>query len=222
MKIPFDKILLKVLCPLVAIIGVLSIILAISVIISPPARANYAPKPSVENCILLSTGKLTPPPEAAMVVSGSCAAPPCETIPAGFSCIYFGYMPHSQVTTCTDIPESGTPTEPVIPQCSSITCLQGERTETPTSVTCSWINLEIDPVKKSAYDTQLAAAQSTQAVYQESILYGNLQGYCNYVNGVPCVQLPPATFNATASSFSYITGKPLAEVKKLMKKKVKK
>jgi len=200
-------------------------------LISLNLYANYGNKPEVDNCLAKSLNKLIVPSDAAMTVQKSCLPEMvCVEIPPNFSCIYFGFVAKTQVTECTTIPPEPppdtTPTEPlppVVPQCDSIQCPMGQtRSATDTAVTCSWSALELDPAKESAYNAQKAAAESTSAVYQESILYGNLQGYCNYVNGVDCVQLPPATFNATASSFSYITGKPLAEVKKLMKKKVKK
>jgi len=190
--------------------------------------ANYAPKPQIDNCISLSSGKLIVPNEATVTISASCLQEPCYQIPTGFMCQTFSSIQKSTVTECTIVPPEPpgdtSPTEPlppVVPQCEFITCGPGQtRTSTDTSVTCSWSALELDPVKESAYNTQKAAAESTSAVYQESQLYNNLQDYCLYTSGLACPALPPATFNATASSFSYITGKPLAEVKKLMRKKI--
>jgi len=192
--------------------------------------ANYAPKNQIDNCIQLSLNKLITPNEATVTISAMCSTEPCYQIPAGFMCQTFSSAQKSTVTECTIIPPEPpadpSPTEPlppVVPQCDSIQCPMGQtRTATDTAVTCSWSALELDPVKESAYNTQKAAAESTSAVYQESQLYNNLQDYCLYTSGLACPAMPPATFNATASSFSYITGKPLAEVKKLMRKKIKK
>jgi len=192
--------------------------------------ANYAGKPQIDNCISLSNGKLIVPDAATVTISAMCSTEPCYQIPTGFQCQTFSSIQKSNVIECTIIPPEPpgdtSPTEPlppVVPQCDSIQCQMGQtRTATDIAVTCSWSALELDPVKESAYNTQKAAAESTQAVYQESQLYNNLQDYCLYTSGLACPSMPPATFNATASSFSYITGKPLAEVKKLMKKKIKK
>jgi hypothetical protein len=203
-------------------------IIAIIIITSSMVSANYAPRPQIDNCISLSNGKLIVPNEATVTISASCLQEPCYQIPTGFQCQTFSSIQKSNVTECTIIPPappenpSGTePLPPAVPQCDSIQCPMGQtRSATDTAVTCSWSALELDPVKESAYNTQKAAAESTSAVYQESQLYNNLQDYCVYTTTLPCPSMPPATFNATASSFSYITGKPLAEVKKLMNKKI--
>jgi len=202
----------------------------IFILLSINLYANYSPKPQVNNCLTLSANKLIVPPEAAMTVSKTCVTEPCFLIPTEFSCIYFKVEPKSTVTTCTVIPPEPpadpSPTEPlppVVPQCDSIFCSQGQvRTATDISVTCSWEELVLDTAKKATYDTQKASAEATATVYQESQLYNNIQDYCFYTTGLACPAMPPATFNATAASFSYLTGKPLAEIKKLMKKKVKK
>ena len=191
--------------------------------------ANVGVKTQVETCISASNGKLIVPNGSSFTVYQTCPnGQSCLEIPNGFSCMVYSVVPKSTSTACTIIPPSPppdtTPTEPlppVVPQCDSIQCPMGQtRTATDTAVTCSWSALELDPVKESAYNAQKAAAESTSAVYQESQLYNNLQDYCLYTSGLACPALPPATFNATASSFSYITGKPLAEVKKLMRKKI--
>ena len=190
--------------------------------------ASQAPKTDIQKCLDLSAGKLITPSEAGFTVYNTCEN--CIDIPAGFLCQTYAFVPQSTSTQipCSDIespPENSSPTEAILPFCETVTCPIGEiRTVSPGLITCTH-NFEIlqeDSSKKAAYNAQKAAAESTSAVYQESQLYNNLQDYCVYTTTLPCPSMPPATFNATASSFSYITGKPLAEVKKLMKKKVKK
>ena len=190
--------------------------------------AYYAPKIEVDNCINLGNGKYILPKEAVVIVDQVCKAEPCYQIPTGFMCQTYSVVPKSSSTECSleppAPPENGSPTEPLpppLPQCEFVTCPPGQtKTIVENNVLCSWEALELNPAKQATYDTQKAAAETTQSTYQESQLYNNLQDYCLYTTGLACPAMPPATFNATASSFSYITGKPLAQIKKLMNKKI--
>ena len=189
-------------------------------LLSLSSFAQFAPRTQVENCINLSAGKLVVPPEAVVNVTHGCLnEAACVQLPVNFSCITFGFMPHTQVTTCTDVPENGSPTEPVIPQCSSVMCSQGTRTETATTVTCSWTVLEIDPAKKAAYDDQKASAEQAQSLYQESQIYNNLQDFCLYAYQTSCVSLPSSTKTKVSRQLSGHLGLTERKIKRLLNKK---